>query len=329
MEGITEDEVTKQAKSFSDSSCQTHTMPRLPLPTQYPANLIFAQNMLAISLSQLQTVDLTIAQLRFHLREQQLRAATNVLLSNQAGLGLSSVPIAVAQAVEATETPEADAGAAPAAGAEAEAAAAGAAEGGAGAPLEHLWAHRRRLAAAVKIAFVMVLLEVRTGWFFVYFFVVFLYIGGIFDPIIEWFQRRPAQVTLEQQLAQLRNRQREPERPPTAAAVAAEAVGGAAAEGASSSASTATRSPGEAGDGSSSSADGAAAGASGASGSDGAGGGLLANAAEGEAGGADDSAAAAAPPAEQLPYWHRFTYQLVVMFFMTLLPWWNPDPRYL
>ncbi|CAJ1343528.1 unnamed protein product [Effrenium voratum] len=38
------------------------------------------------------------------------------------------------------------------------------------------------------------------------------------------------------------------------------------------------------------------------------------------------------PPAEnpeQPPYWQRFVYQLLVMFFLTLIPWWNPNPRYL
>merc|ERR1712232_957298 len=40
-------------------------------------------------------------------------------------------------------------------------------------------------------------------------------------------------------------------------------------------------------------------------------------------------ATTAAAEAERPPYWQRFVYQLFVMFFMTLLPWWNPNPHYL
>lgn len=328
MDLITDGEHARKARPGIDASCQTQEP---PLPLQYPANLIFAQNMLAISLSQLQRVDLTITQLRFHLREQELRAATAALLSNQASLGFTAARVAAAlnpgaPAAEAAVAavvaapPAADAAAAP----EGDAAVPAAAEGGGvGAPFEHLWVHRRRLAAAVKIAFVMVLLEVRTGWFFVYFFAVFLYIGGIFDPIIDWFQRRPARVTLEQQLTALRNRQRaEPEQAQQPAADASSAT-----EGANANAASAAASSGDTSAGSSGSAD--ASGAAAASGSDEAG----ATGALGqptEEGGATDAGAAPAENVEpQLPYWHRFIYQLVVMFFMTLLPWWNPDPRYL
>lgn len=303
------------------------TIPLLPLPLQYPANLIFAQNMVAMSMSQLQSVDLTIAQLRFHLREQALHAMTASLPSSQAGVVFSAAQAVPAQSIS---EPAAEPVAPVPAGVEADAAAPAAAEGGGvAAPLEHLWAHRRRLAAAVKIAFVMILLEVRTGWFFVYFFAVFLYIGGIFDPIIDWFQRRPVRVTLEQQLTALRNRQRNP--PPVqteqAQPAATAAVGGSDnAPGGNASA----ESPGSgeaAGSSSTTSADPtSSADASAASSSDRAGASGVLSESTNEADGAD---AAAVPPPPPLPYWHRFTYQLVVMFFMTLLPWWNPDPRYL
>ena len=57
---------------------------------------------------------------------------------------------------------------------------------------------------SVQVALVMVLLEVRTGWFFIYFFTVFLYIGGLFDPLIEWFQQYSSQAeSLRRQLHML------------------------------------------------------------------------------------------------------------------------------
>merc|ERR1719188_1368901 len=89
------------------------------------------------------------------------------------------------------------------AGAAVAAAPAAAAEAQQGEPMRR---HRRRLAAAVKVGVVMVLLEVRVGWFLMYFFACFLFIGGLFDPLLDWFRRHSAQATLEQQLNMLRNR---------------------------------------------------------------------------------------------------------------------------
>lgn len=324
-----------------DASCQTDLPEaRVPLPLQYPANLIYAQNMLAICMSQMQRVDLNIAQLRFYLREHELHHAAAAVLSGKAHLANVAEFAAVPPvATEAAAGAAVDAGAV---GVEADAGAAadGAAEGAGAAPLEHLRVHRRRLAAAVKIAFVMVLLEVRTGWFFVYFFAVFLYIGGIFDPFIEWFQRRPARVTLEQQLTALRNRQRHAESEAVVAATAAAAAaaaGGASADGttpgadgAPSPATGSASSNGDSGVGgdraSTSTADpaqdGVAAGRAPAQPGDETGG---LDAAATPAG--EEENAVVQPP--QPPWSHRFIYQLFVMFFMTLLPWWNPDPRYL
>lgn len=176
--------------------------------------------------------------------------------------------------------------------------------------------HRRRLAAAVKVALVMVLLEARTGWFFIYFFAVLLYIAGLFDPFIDWFRRaQGTQTTLEQQLANLRTRTREAE-----AAAAAAVVARAAADAAAAAAAAAGEPAADAGasghsereaEGSSDAADSGGAAASGA----------------GASGGETGEAVEQQP--EGPPYWTRFGYQLVVMFFMTLIPWWNPNPRYL
>lgn len=44
---------------------------------------------------------------------------------------------------------------------------------------------------------------------------------------------------------------------------------------------------------------------------------------------AEAPAAPAAPPAPAPPFWQRFIYQLFVMFFLTLMPWWTPNPRYM
>merc|ERR1719217_916220 len=46
----------------------------VPLPLQYPANLIFAQNMLAMSVCQVQQLEMHIAMLSLHLRERLLVA---------------------------------------------------------------------------------------------------------------------------------------------------------------------------------------------------------------------------------------------------------------
>lgn len=338
-----------------DAACQTDAllMPSVPLPLQYPANLLWAQHMLAICMGQLQRVDLTVAQLRFYLREHELRAAAVAVLRSQKGLSgqipVLGIPIVPGGAASVDVTPAAaDDGAAraapggpqgvPAAGAEAAGAGAAAAVAG------NLRMHRRRLNIAVRIAFVMWLLDVKNGWFFVYFFLAFLYIGGLFEPMVEWFQRGPGQqVTLEQQLEDLRSRQRRVAEQAERAAAAAAAARVAAAEAAalaeavandgvaglgdagSSADPAAAASPGAggaAGDGSDSGAAAVHGDAAGAAGG-------VANAPEAEGGvGAADNAEADAE-ANRPPLAHRFIYQLVVMFFMTLLPWWNPDPRYL
>merc|ERR1719420_199424 len=48
---------------------------------------------------------------------------------------------------------------------------------------------------------------------------------------------------------------------------------------------------------------------------------------------APEGEAQPAPPQVDLrpppPYWVRWFYQLVVMFVMTMFPWWTPDQRYL
>ena len=49
-----------------------------------------------------------------------------------------------------------------------------------------LW-NRFRIGPIVKVALIMLLLEVKPVWFFVYFFAVFLFLGGIFDPIVDWY----------------------------------------------------------------------------------------------------------------------------------------------
>lgn len=316
---------TKQVRAI-DASCQTDLQAQL-LPCQYPANLIYAQNMLAICMSEMQRVDLNIAQLRFYLREHELYSqlqATAAVLSNKAAFvavpvlpALGSAPAASASGTAAAASHDAMPGGADAAAgaeaADAAAAADGAADGG---QPEQVRVNRRRLAAAVKIAFVMILLEVRTGWFFVYFFAVFLYIGGVFDPAINWFQRRPARTTLEQQLTALRNRQRhaesEQQHAASVGAGADNSDGDAAASGHAGNDGD-ERGEGSAGD--SVEHDGATpADGSAASGN--------------EEGGTTDAVQQEniAPPP---PWSHRFIYQLFVMFFMTLLPWWNPDPRYL
>mmetsp|Transcript_148617 Transcript_148617/g.276854 ORF Transcript_148617/g.276854 Transcript_148617/m.276854 type:complete len:352 (+) Transcript_148617:103-1158(+) len=346
-----------QKEEGISTSCQTDitAAPPAPLPLQYPANLIYAQNMLAICMSQMQRVDLNIAQLRFYLREHQIRAATAAVLSSSAPMLSVPAPLAAPPASEATTvTPPSDAASeAAAAAAAAEVPAPEAAPAGAeadGAPQQdHLRVHRRRLAAAVKIAFVMVLLEVRTGWYFAYFFLVFLYIGGLFDPFIEWFQRRPVRVTLEQQLTALRNQQRREEERSASereransgansnnANTGSEQPGGASSSGAGtdgqpaqSSGSPPEGAPGaDAAEGNHAEASGSASAASAPVDQAEAIAAALA-ADEGNDANGSDGAAAEQPAAPRPPWSHRFIYQLVVMFFMTLLPWWNPDPRYL
>lgn len=214
---------------------------------------------------------------------------------------------------------------------------------------------RRRLSAAVKVALVLMLLEVRYGWYFLYFFMVFLYIGGVFDPIIQRFQRQSAQMTLEQQLTAFRNERLRAEEVAAANVASAAAAAVASASGASSSAAAAADSEntdtaknsmsaeasdsragqqGQDGDGAGSSV------ASGGLGDVGAGAetddnrntsseGAVPQGSDSTTGATADSTAGGAEDPNRPPWFHCFFYQLVVMFFGTLLPWWNPNPRYL
>eukprot|EP00929_Paragymnodinium_shiwhaense_P029526 TRINITY_DN16894_c0_g1_i4.p1 TRINITY_DN16894_c0_g1~~TRINITY_DN16894_c0_g1_i4.p1 ORF type:complete len:322 (-),score=86.05 TRINITY_DN16894_c0_g1_i4:360-1325(-) len=321
---------------MTDASCQTDSIavPTL-LPDTYPANLLYAQSMLAITMSQMNQVELHIQQLRSHLLAHELHAKNGMLTAacsfagppplisphtwledrTAAAVGsraCTTADQAAAAAAGSTDaataagavngvTPEVSLNAAPAdeavpqadpaagdAGAAPAAAAAAAGDGAEG----NLRIHRMRLAAAVKGALVMLLLDFKAAWFFLYFFGVFLYVGGMFDPIIEFLSRgQRSQQTLEQQLTALRHRQRMAERKEEERQRAA------------ASAAAAGENQGEA--------------------------------AAGE--GAEQTTAAAEstpPPPEpeeppRAPEWQRCVYQLVIMFFLTLMPWWTPNPYYL
>jgi len=366
----------------ADVACQTDRVDAAPLPLQYPSNLIYAQSMLAVSINQLQQLELCTAQLRFHLRERELQnAAVDALHSlppalqagiaaswqnwqGKTGSGLGS------QAAPAGDQQPSSNGAA--VGAESSQTASTPANAMSAAQIEQLRAHRRRLAAVVKVAVIMLLLEFRIGWFFLYFFAVFLYIGGMFDPMIEWFQQHSTQTTLEQQLAALRTNQDAPEvravpstgtrpasqdsgtgatarapEPRESTTLPTDASTGAAASAAepreTTTPPTGTAEIPEASQASSSGTDPVSGvsteGAQATSVEPSA----TANAldpdpkatasatATGTAAGAAGSAVEEQAVQEQArpAYAQRFIYQLFVMFFMTLLPWWSPDPRYL
>lgn len=302
-------------------------MAEVPLPLRYPENLIHAQKMYALSIGQLLRVEQQINQLQSHLRERELRrlassATATALLAAVKLQGKESDVAHIHVEVDARQY---------GGGIQAQADRQEVAQDGAQEPQQpqeqHLRQHRQRLFNAVKIAFVMLLLEFSTGWFFVYFFGVVLYIGGVFDPFIHWFQRRPARVALEQQLNGLRNRQRDEER--IAERVEAEGVRSENVEQPEASTNADNSEKEDLVDpnyipanGSNSSSD--------AHGTDD--GGLQESTEEPSS----QTETVAPPPAEgnaenadQPPYWHCFIYQLFVMFFLTLLPWWNPDPRYL
>lgn len=145
---------------------------------------------------------------------------------------------------------------------------------------------RQRLSLLFKVLLVMFLMELKWSWYVVYFLVSVLFLGGMFDSWIEWFNGAPA---LENQLDALRRNAREAPVPAQAEQPEPE---GPAAEGESA---ESVRQP------------------------------------ESEASAADPAPAAApaAPAAPPPPYWQRFIYQLFVMFFLTLMPWWTPNPRYM
>jgi len=145
---------------------------------------------------------------------------------------------------------------------------------------------RQRLSLLFKVLLVMFLMELKWSWYVVYFLVSVLFLGGMFDSWIEWFNGAPA---LENQLDALRRNAREA---PVAAQAEQPEPEGPAAEGQSA---ESVRQP------------------------------------ESEASAADPAPAAApaAPAAPPPPYWQRFIYQLFVMFFLTLMPWWTPNPRYM
>jgi len=258
----------------NDVACQTDAgqTALLHLVQQYPANLIYAQGMVNTSILQLQQVELHIALLHAYLSEHRSAELAATVLSSTTWMPKEKVH------GEAAGVPVAQPAAGAADGAQPVPAPAPAA---AEQEAEQQRNHRRRLAAAVKVALVMILLEVKMGWFFVYFFLVFLYIGGMFDPLIDWFQSYNTQATLENQLTALRRRQQEPSN---------------------------ARSEAEAGAGADPPADGS----------------------EEQVQGDTPARTADEAPAEvQPPFWQRSIYQLVVMFFLTLIPWWTPNPRYL
>eukprot|EP00397_Hematodinium_sp_SG-2012_P032521 GEMP01034631.1.p1 GENE.GEMP01034631.1~~GEMP01034631.1.p1 ORF type:complete len:390 (+),score=116.81 GEMP01034631.1:90-1172(+) len=158
-------------------------------------------------------------------------------------------------------------------------------------PRDNAWV-RNRMGFFLKFAFLLVLFEATLLGLLLYFFVILLYLYGMFDGLLGYFAvgRHPA---LDQQLVNLRIRREEPQGQAAAAAAGAAAAA-------------------------------APAGAAGAAD-------VAADVAENAAGanGAAVNAGGAAPPAAALGGFWRAFYQSFVMFFLTLAPWWTPDPRHL
>jgi len=198
---------------------------------------------------------------------------------------------------------------------------------------------RRRCANVTKVAVLMFILKLKFAWFGFYFVGAVLYIGGIFDPIVDWFLHRPLQTTLEEKLTVLRSRQRSAEQALAEATdsvsdeISAPEVEGNTEIGTGPPVgNTADVPEGAAGLGfndaedrdgpnSSTSTHNASNEMNTALDS---GVGREADANTGDEAG--DNAGNEDPPP---PWLHRFVYQLFVMFFMTLLPWWTPDLRYI
>eukprot|EP00927_Polykrikos_kofoidii_P052442 TRINITY_DN46287_c0_g1_i1.p1 TRINITY_DN46287_c0_g1~~TRINITY_DN46287_c0_g1_i1.p1 ORF type:complete len:342 (-),score=63.51 TRINITY_DN46287_c0_g1_i1:157-1182(-) len=307
----------------------------LPLPLQYPANLLYAQSMLAISMTQLQQVELQAMHLRILLRDRELHAAAAVMKAAAAAAKTSVVPsptaipppIAEGASVGAI-VDDAGAGAGVAAAATGVGVAADAQQQLEQA--ERFRAHRRRLAGVVKIGFVLLLLDLDAGWLVLYFFMSFLYLGGIFDPITQWVSRPTPRQTLDQQLGALRQRQNREAAATSAASVAAASADGAAGRATESQATQGTHSTGDTGDGMSgdpTNGDAVSSDSATPSSSDpiGTGDAAPGNREHGRVG----QDAAEADAGNRPSYAARFFYQLVVMFFLTLLPWWTPNPNYL
>mmetsp|Transcript_28007 Transcript_28007/g.34195 ORF Transcript_28007/g.34195 Transcript_28007/m.34195 type:complete len:139 (+) Transcript_28007:1-417(+) len=138
-------------------------------------------------------------------------------------------------------------------------------------------------------------MELKWSWYVVYFLVSLLFLGGMFDSWIELFNGGAA-ATLENQLDALRRNGG------AGAPAQAQAEAGQQAEQTENAA--ANEGTNEAGEG------------------------AVARETAGEPE-REAGAAEAVPPQAPPPFWQRFIYQLFVMFFLTLMPWWTPNPRYM
>ncbi|CAE7817070.1 unnamed protein product [Symbiodinium sp. CCMP2456] len=191
------------SESLKTQSCQTDDV---ALVSHYPANLLFAQGMLNTTLLQLQQVERQISRLHeYVLEHRRLEACDKEVRRGCFGISSEAeAVVAAASALSAYAEAAQPQDAAAAAGQPAEAAPEAApADAAAQRPL-----HRRRLSLLFKVGMVMILLEVRTGWYFLYILLALVYLGGMFDSWIEWFQNLAnAQVTLEHQLNALRREQ--------------------------------------------------------------------------------------------------------------------------